>query len=69
MSEGAGDTRRKGLRVTGLFVFMVGAGLALESRAPWWGAAMALGGLGLWLWSFMAKDEPGVIAERVREEP
>jgi hypothetical protein len=69
MAEGAGDIGRKGLRVTGLFVFMVGAGLALESPAPWWGAAMALAGLGLWLSSFVAKDKPGVIAERVREEP
>lgn len=44
MAEHAGDG--KGRRVAGFFVFMLGAGLMLESTAVWCGAVlMAIGAI------------------------
>jgi hypothetical protein len=68
MTDDTRALRRKGQRVAGMFVFMIGAGLILESPAPWLGAAVLLLGLGLWAASFVAKRGPDVLAEEAREE-
>lgn len=68
MTDDTRALRRKGQRGAGMFVFMIGAGLILESPAPWFGAAVLLLGLGLWAASFMAKRGSDVLAEEAREE-
>ncbi len=49
----------KAKRVVGVFVFMSGAGIVLDSRAVWVGAAIMLGGVAAFLW--------GIADTRVRE--
>ena len=49
----------KAKRVVGVFVFMAGAGIVLDSPAIWVGAAIMLGGVAAFLW--------GIADTRVRE--
>jgi hypothetical protein len=60
--------RRKGWRVAGMFVFMIGAGVVLESPAVWSGVVVMVGGLIVHGATFMAKTPAGVLAEESREE-
>ena len=39
------EVRRKGRRVAGMFVLMIGCGVVLESRFPWAGGGIVLYGL------------------------
>ena len=68
MSDEARELERRGRRVGGFIVFMLGAGAVLDSGALWSGLAVAAAGIGLWVSSFMAKPSPDVLAERSREE-
>ena len=43
----------KGARVTGFFVFLVGAGIILDSRAHILGLVIGLGGAALLAWGFL----------------
>lgn len=69
MTAPARDPLPRGLRVAGMFAFMIGAGIVLESSVPWSGAAMALVGLGIFVGGFVANGRRAVLAEKVREEP
>ncbi len=53
------DLTGKAKRVVGVFVFMSGAGIVLDSRAIWVGAAIMLAGVAAFLW--------GIVHTRVRE--
>lgn len=68
MSDAERELRRKGWRVAGMFVFMIGAGVVLESPAVWSGSAVMVCGLAAHAASFMAKTPAGVLAEEAREE-
>ncbi len=41
-------------RVTGVFVFMVGAGIVLETRARWLGTLVMLCGAAAFVWGMVA---------------
>jgi len=69
MPDDARLLARRGRRIAGLFLLMIGAGVLLDSEAVWAGALLFAGGLGLWAGSFMAQPSPDVLAERAREEP
>jgi len=47
------ELRGKAQRVIGFFVFMIGAGLLLETRAAWAGTSVALLGVGLFVWGVL----------------
>ncbi len=59
---------RRGRRIAGFIVFMLGAGVVLDGGALWSGFAVSAAGMGLWVSSFMAKPSPDVLAESAREE-
>lgn len=52
----------KGARVLGYFVFQLGAGIMLDTRADVWGGLVAVCGAGLFLWGMLqiaaAKTQP-----------
>ncbi|MBP1688756.1 MAG: hypothetical protein H6Q33_4899 [Deltaproteobacteria bacterium] len=52
-------------RVIGMFVAMVGSGIALESAAVWTGTGIMLAGLGLMIWGLAerAPTTPWVVPE------
>ena len=62
------ELQRKGWRVAGMVVFMIGAGVVLESTALWTGGLVTGLGLALYGASFMAKAPSGMLAEEAREE-
>ncbi len=52
----------KGARVTGFSIFLVGAGVILDSSADWLGAAVAVGGAALLSWGLLsARTGRGVL--------
>lgn len=69
MSDDPRLLARRGRRISGLFLLMIGAGVMLDSQALWAGSVLFAGGFGLWIASFVAQPAPDVIAERAREEP
>jgi len=68
VSEPPRELARKGRRVAGMFLLLIGAGVVLESNASWSGAALMLLGLGVHLSGFMAQSSPDVLAREAREE-
>jgi hypothetical protein len=68
MSEDLREVARKGRRVGGMFVMMIGAGIVLESAALWSGFAVGLIGVAIYASGFMAKTTGDVLAEKAREE-
>jgi len=44
----------RGRRVTGFFVFMLGAGLVLESAALWYGVAIMVAGVVCFAWGMLS---------------
>lgn len=69
MSDVASDPLPRGLRVAGMFAFMLGGGLVLESAALWTGAAITLIGVALFAGGFVAQRQRAVLAKEVREKP
>lgn len=63
------ELQRKGRRVGGMFLIMIGSGIVLESEALWSGLSVLLGGLVVYLWGFMAKSPADVLAREASEEP
>lgn len=63
------ELERKGRRVGGMFLIMIGSGIVLESEALWGGLAVLLGGLAVYLWGFVAKGPADVLPREAREEP
>lgn len=50
----------RGRRVTGFFVFMLGAGLVLESAALWYGVAIMVAGVVCFAWGMLSRSgRPG----------
>lgn len=68
MSESTRELERKGRRVAGMVLSMLGAGVILDSPYLWGGFGVFLAGVGVWVSGFMAKGAPAVIAEKAREE-
>ena len=68
MNDETRELTRKGCRVGGMFVIMIGSGVVLESAAFWEGCALILLGLSVYLSGFMAKGAADVIPREAREE-
>jgi hypothetical protein len=64
-----GDIERRGRRVTGMFAFMIGAGVLLESSAVVAGTVLTVGGLALFAYGFVARRDRSVLAEEAGEKP
>lgn len=68
MSEDLREVARKGRRVGGMFVLMIGCGIVLESAAWRAGAVVTVVGAAIYLSGFMAKGAGDVLAGKAREE-
>jgi hypothetical protein len=63
------DLAGKSQRVIGTFVFMIGAGLVLESHAGWLGTGLMIAGAALVGWGLLAAPPRRVETDAARAEP
>jgi hypothetical protein len=53
-----GELDGRGRRVAGFFVFMLGAGLVLESPALWYGVGIMVVGAACFAWGMVTRGNP-----------
>jgi hypothetical protein len=52
-----GEFGGRGWRVLGFYVFLLGSGLVLESRAVWYGVAIMVVGAGCFAWGILSRHK------------